>query len=108
MILCNNEAFDVFFNAPLGFANVQGNGPRGNLNIDLKSKDIIWATKDIFAKKPLVTCKGTILEFTLHGFTLFMLEKVASVIFLIGSKKHATLINGRGFNGSMNVVSSIP
>ena len=52
----------------------QGNGPRENLNIDLKSKDLIWATKDIFAKRSLVSCKGKILEFTLHGFTFFMLD----------------------------------
>ena len=28
-----------------------------NLNIDLKSKGLIWATKDIFVKRSLVTCK---------------------------------------------------
>ena len=41
-ILCKNEVFDVFFHPPLGSANAQGNEPRGNLNIDLKSKDLIW------------------------------------------------------------------
>ena len=52
----------------------QGNGPRKNLNIDLKSKVLIWATKDIFAKRLLVSCRGKILEFTLHGFTFFRLD----------------------------------
>ena len=61
------------------------------MNIDLKSKDLIWVTKDIFTKSSLVVCKGTILEFTLHGFTFFMLEKVDSFIFLIGLKKHKVL-----------------
>ena len=61
------------------------------MNIYLKSKDLIWVTKDIFTKSSLVVCKGTILEFTLHGFTFFMLEKVDSFIFLIGLKKHKVL-----------------
>ena len=42
-ILFNNEVFDVFFPPTTCFCNAQGNEPRGNLNIDLKSKDLIWA-----------------------------------------------------------------
>ena len=41
-ILCNNEVFDVFFHPPLNSVSAQGNEPRGNFNIYLKSKDLIW------------------------------------------------------------------
>ena len=96
----------MFFQRTLGSGNAQGNGSRGNLNTDLKSKDLIWANKDIFAKRSLVACKGMILEFTLHGFTFFMLEKVASFMFFIGSKKHTSFCSPNQISRNFLIAAS--
>ena len=80
-ILCNNEAFAAFFNAPFGSANAQSYGPRGNLNIDLQSMDLIWATKDIFSK---IT---TILEFSYMVWLSLCLKGWSASFFFIWIKK---------------------
>ena len=80
--ILRNEVFDVFYHPLLGSANAQGNEPKRNLNIDTRSKDLIWAK--IF----LQSDRRSLVRETSQGF-LYMVSFSSCWIFLIGSKKLA-------------------